>query len=110
MVATMAGQKSDAGVFEGADNQRVRGVAKGGFDADFFNIREGVHLVQAAAADNADVCLGGHRDELLNAVDCNGLTRGLALLHEREAAWPGMEPRSRCFPSPAQRLKTNKLD
>ena len=51
----MAREKSDALAFERADNDGIGGIAEGSLDANFARVGEAVHVIQAAAADNADL-------------------------------------------------------
>ena len=53
----VAGEEGDLAAFEGAEGEDFAGVAEGGFDAVFRDVGEAVHVVEPAAADDADFCL-----------------------------------------------------
>ena len=54
MAASVARKKSDAAAFERAHDECIRGIAEGSLDADFTRVGKTRHLIEAAAADDAD--------------------------------------------------------
>ena len=54
MPAAMTGQKCHLAPFEFAEDERVRGVSKGGLDALLVDVAESWHGIEPAAPDNAD--------------------------------------------------------
>ena len=59
MAFAVAREKDDAAAFKRAEDERVRGIAKGSGDGLFVDAGEAGHGVTAAAADDADLGLGG---------------------------------------------------
>ena len=57
MAAAVAGEKGDLAAFQLAENESVRGLAKGRFHGDFVHVGESGHGVKPAAADDADLRL-----------------------------------------------------
>src|SRR5689334_25413580 len=58
MTDTMPRQKRDAFALESSNHKRIGRIAKRRLDPDFFNVRQLRHLVQTAAADDAETHLG----------------------------------------------------
>ena len=54
MAAAVAGQKCHLAPFQFAQDERIGGLAKGGFDAFFVDVGESWHGIEPAAPDNAD--------------------------------------------------------
>src|SRR5215213_3248860 len=54
MTASVSRQKSNALAFESPNHKRVGGISERRFDANFFDSRQLRHLIEAAAADDAD--------------------------------------------------------
>ena len=57
MTLAVAREEGDFAAFEGAEGEDFAGVAEGGFDAVFRDVGEAVHVVEPAAADDANFCL-----------------------------------------------------
>src|SRR5690242_490933 len=54
MTDTMPRQKSNALAFESSHHKRIGRIAERRLDPDFFNVRQLRHLIQTAAADDAE--------------------------------------------------------
>ena len=57
VAAAVTGEEGDFAAFQFTEDERVRGVAKRGFDALFMDVGEAGHGVKPTAADNANFCL-----------------------------------------------------
>src|SRR5689334_19556946 len=58
MTDTMPRQKRDAFALESSNHKRIGRIAERRLDPDFFNVRQLRHLIQTAAADDAEAHFG----------------------------------------------------
>src|SRR5689334_25330060 len=58
MTDTMPRQKRDAFALESSNHKRIGRIAKRRLDPDFFNVRQLRHLIETAAADDAEAYFG----------------------------------------------------
>jgi hypothetical protein len=57
MAAAVAREESNVAAFQFAEDEGIRGIAKGRLHAHFMLIGKAWHGVESAAADDADFCL-----------------------------------------------------